>query len=271
MYVAYNLEILLRLGCLEKEIVPYRKKEISFMEPILNTINKPLFWIDFDREKMKRKLKFAGYKEEKHYQLHIFCKWTLPILLFFLLMMVYKGHIDRYLILVVMPSVIVEYNLRSNIKRRNLEFEKNGYRIYKYLYNQTSSGVRVTDAIKNMYQIVNEKSLKDSLMRFAARYIQTMNIDYALEILREEYSCFEMESFCGAIKQGVETGNNDDLLKKQEQTMFNKYFMSIQKSTDLYKWKCTFIVLIQCLILILMVGIPLIMDLERALNQILKG
>jgi len=139
------------------------------------------------------------------------------------------------------------------------------------MYNQLSSGVHMTDAISTIYLPIKEKTLRGVLINFSARYMQTMNINYALEILENEYSGFEVDSFSLALKQGLETGNNQTLLKKQEEIMFSKYFMTIQMETDLVKWQCVMIVLIQCVILVLMIGIPLLMDLNRALNQILMN
>lgn len=225
----------------------------------------------FERNQSQiQRLKYAGYFEKHQLLGLIYWQYILPPSLMLLLIFSNKISLATGLI-VILPYCLSELNIRLLIRKRNHVFEKNAYKIYKYLYNQVSSGVRVSDGIKSVYLSVNDPSLKNTLMRFSARYIQTMNIDYALEVLREAYSCFEMDSFCGAIKQGIETGDNADLLKKQEETMFNKYFMSIQKDTDIYKWKITFIVFIQCMILIMMVGIPLLMDLNRALDKILMS
>ncbi|NTV90110.1 MAG: hypothetical protein HGA22_07090, partial [Clostridiales bacterium] len=69
-------------------------------------------------------------------------------------------------------------------------------------------------------------------IRTAAKYELTLDIDESLEEFRENFDAYEAEMLCTALRQGIETGDNSELLARQEDMMFKKYFNYIQAETD---------------------------------------
>lgn len=167
----------------------------------------------------------------------------------------------KALSMVLLIILVVESNLIKRINNRKLIFKENGYKIYRFLFNQISSGVRINDAIKNIYEVVEHPELKNNLIKFSALYTQTLNIDLALDFLKTNYTGIDINNLSMAIKQGIRTGDNLDIIKRQEELMFHKYISYIRLITDLKKKYYLIIVLMFTIIIVLMISIPIIMNL----------
>ena len=151
-------------------------------------------------------------------------------------------------------------------KQRVIEF--NGYKIFKFLLNQVSSGISVSDGIKSMYRIVDDNSLKNCLIEVAAYYSKTTDLTASLLILKTKYKSLEVDTLCMAIEQGIYTGANYETLKKMESLLFKRYINQIKLETKWRKKRSILSVLLLCSIMILMIAIPVIIDMSNAFNQI---
>lgn len=216
--------------------------------------------------KTKDKLRKAGYKGEYAVLIYITLKFIVPALMFFLTL--YIRDIFRAALIAILIVLFVELRLRSSTKNLELKFTRHVYKIYKYLHNQISSGTKVTDAIKSVYMIIDDDDIRTVLMIVAAKYELTNDIDSALKELLSYYDNDEAQTLCIALKQGILTGDNQNLLERQERKMFNKYFAYIQAETDSCKLRSLLVVSIFAFILIIMIGIPLINDVKEALEVI---
>ena len=168
----------------------------------------------------------------------------------------------------VLFIIIIELVVAGERRKINLKFQKYVYKIYKYLHNQISSGVKVTDAIKTVYDVIDDKRLKDVLIRLAARYELTLNIDDALEEFISNFDIQEAETLYVALKQGILTGDNQELLARQEDIMFKKYFNYIQAETDGCKARGVIAVAMFTIVVVLMIIIPLFNDVTEAAGKI---
>jgi hypothetical protein len=153
-------------------------------------------------------------------------------------------------------------------KEVNLKFQRYIYKIYKYLHNQISSGIKVTDAIRSVYEIIDDRELKDIMMQMAASYELSLDIDKALLEFKSNFEAHEAETLCVALKQGILTGDNQELLARQEDIMFKKYFNYIQAETDSCKTRCVIAVVMFMSIVVVMISVPLFNDVSEALSRI---
>jgi Flp pilus assembly protein TadB len=153
-------------------------------------------------------------------------------------------------------------------KRRKLEFNKNAYRLYKFLHNQISAGVQPKESMASLYRIVKEPFLRERLQALGSMYSQTLDFEMSFNEISTYYEGADVNSFKIAIAQGISLGNNLTTLKKQEELMFSKYMNYLQLETNRQKAKTFFVVSIYCMIIILMIGLPLMMELAEALDMI---
>jgi len=182
--------------------------------------------------------------------LSLLTHWILGMVLYFMLRV---GH-GNFL------------SISNKRKKRIIEF--NGYKIFKFIMNQVSSGILISEAIKSMYRIVDQPELKQCLIDVSAYYAKTTDLRGSLDILRNRYKGMEVDTLCIAIEQGIHTGTNYDTLKRMELLLFKKYIYQIKLETKLRKKKSILTVLVLCTIMILMVSIPVVIDMINAFNQI---
>ena len=218
--------------------------------------------------KARDRMKKCGYRSEYAPVIYITTKYLLPILLFMLSFVINFPHFTSGLFPAVMSFISVELVLRNRKRKLNLQFQKDIYKIYKYLHNQVSSGVKVTDAIKTVYQTIGDKSIQDLLIILAARYELSHDINASLDDFKSNFDVREVETLCIALKQGITTGDNQELLARQEQIMFNQYFNFIQAETDSLKFKSLMVVSLFTAIVVIMIVIPLFNDVTGALGKI---
>lgn len=216
----------------------------------------------------KSKMRKAGYTSEYAPTIYIFLKYVLTVAVFLIGIASNYPDIARALVLSVFLVIIIEMVITSEKRKINLKFQKYIYKIYKYLHNQISSGVKVTEAVKTAYEVVDDKQLRNILIRLAARYELTLDIDNALEDFRSNFDIHEAETLCVALKQGVETGDNQELLARQEDVMFKKYFNFIQAETDGCKTRSLFAVAMFTAIVVIMILVPLFNDMSNAVSKI---
>ncbi|MCR4435044.1 MAG: type II secretion system F family protein [Clostridiales bacterium] len=244
----------------------YRRAVHSVMELIGEYARKTGRW-GFYAE-TREKLVKSGYSGEHSATIYLFFKYVFPMLAFILVYVLNYPHVRYSVAVSLMIFFTVEYVVYRGKREMSMKFGRHVYKIYKYLHNQISSGIKPTDAIKTVYMVIEDKKLKEILIQLAARYELTLDIDRALEEFRSNFDLQEAETLCVALKQGVETGDNRELLARQEQYMFNKYFNYIQAETESCKWRGTLSVFIFASITVIMITVPLIKDVADAVGKI---
>ena len=216
------------------------------------------------REKMRK----AGYNGEYAAVIYLFVKYAVSAAVFIAAFITNFPEIVRPVAAVVLINSITESVISANKRKVNLRFQKHIYKIYKFLHNQISSGVKPTDAVRTVYETTDDKQIREILIRVAARYELTLDIDSALEELRTSFDAHEAETLCTALKQGVETGDNKELLAKQEDIMFKKYFNYIQAETDSCKNRAVAAAAVFTLIVSAMIIIPMLDEAGQAIGKI---
>jgi len=221
--------------------------------------------------KAKDKMKKTGYRGQYAAAVYLFIKYVVTIALFLVALVVNYPSFTRPVLTAILNIIILELVLSFKKRKFNLKFQKNAYKIYKYLHNQISSGVKVTDAIKTVYEVIDDKELRSVLMELAARYGLTLDIDASLEDFKAHFDTQEAETLCVALKQGVITGDNKELLERQEDVMFKKYFNFIQAETDSCRVRSVLAAAMFIAIIVLMITVPLLNDVTDAVQNIFSN
>lgn len=174
--------------------------------------------------------------------------------------------IKIFLFVFISSIVIRKMLLISFRKQRVMIFNKNAYRLYKFLHNQLSAGVQPKECMASLHRIVQEPFLKKRLKALGSMYSQTLDFNIAFKEVSEYYGGTDVDAFKIAIQQGLEMGDNLNTIEKQESLMFSKYMNYLQLETNREKIKTLLIVTIFCAIIIFMVGLPLLMELDEAIQ-----
>ena len=273
LYIAMNRHLLEAMGGRGGRKRPYHRyignmrKYIEDYDSI--RVKENLLTRLFDRAKTAAKR--CGYDNNFFALVYIFLQYVLPVIIFLLGVALNYPRIAPAIFGSLLMFLMVDYIMRRNRKKLENEFKYSAYKIYRYLHNQISSGVSVTDAIKTVYKVVENNRLQDNLILLAARYARTLDINSALEEFKSNYSLQEVESLCVALKQGIETGDNKDILERQEKLMFSQYFNYIQAETEACRRKRTLIIGVYAFIIVVMLLIPMINDAADAINRIFVG
>lgn len=211
-------------------------------------------------------LKRAGYKGNYSVLWYIIFQLAVPLI--FSIITAFYRDISLTIAVFFILSLNVYYLVYKKGERVAKQLEQSIYRIYKYLHNQVLAGVKVTDAIKSVYEVVDDKELKYILIRFAARYDLTLDIDESLKDFCSYFNTLESETLAVAIKQGVDTGDNQNILMRQEEVMFSKYLNYIQMETENAKTKAGWAMVFYMLIIIIMIAVPMLKDMQESLKLI---
>lgn len=192
---------------------------------------------------------------------HLMLIYKLTLGIFILMIMKWTG-----LLLVLLFSLdVINENTQ---KKRSKSIRFYGYKIFKFIINQVSSGIRVSDAIVNMYKVVHPSPLRKALIDVAAHYSQTSDLSGALDHLKKKFKGLEVDTLCLAIEQGIQTGANEETLHKMENLLFKRYMYQIKSDTKLKRKRGVIAVMFLASIIILMVVVPVSIDMFNALNQI---
>lgn len=270
------LKVKTNKGRYSREARGIRKSKNSLYKRLKIKINKELDMYERgDKEKdlytkAKDKVRKAGYKNKYAALIYLLCKYCLPVIMFIFVYLISIPDILRPTIVSVICYAGVELIIYQKKVEINMKFQRHIYKIYKYLNNQISSGVKVTDAIKTIHQIIEDEDIKMNLIRLAAKYELTMDIDQALEEIRSRYDNQEAETLAVAIKQGVTTGENNDLLEHQEELMFNNYINYIQAETDRRIYVSLAAAVVFCFIIVVMVSAPLLTEAITGIEEMFR-
>lgn len=214
------------------------------------------------------KTRQSGYYGEHAPVIYLALITVIPVLAFVLVSLIAFPNLIGALVLALYIPATVEIIMRSKRKAIIREFQMSSYKIYKYLHNQISAGVQVSDAIKSVYEVTNDKKLRLILIKLAGAYGRTLDIEFALEEFRTYFNLPEAQTLAVALKQGIDTGDNQGILQKQEEVMFGKYVDFMQAETDACKSRSIMAAVYFVAIIVIMICVPMYKDMVTAISKI---
>lgn len=219
-------------------------------------------------DKISSKLKKAGFYGLSAVLIYSILIFILPLLMLVSTFIFNRTSILQNIFLIVVFICVIEVYIYYKKKKYTLKFNKNAYKIYKFIHNQVSSGVKPTDAVSTVFEVVDDPDIRKTLMRLSARYKLTGDLDSSLSELTERFDTHEAHTLCVALKQGVDTGDNTELLKRQEEVMFNRYFAYIQAETDSLVYKSILAAVFFTAIIIIMIALPMAKDVQDGISRV---
>lgn len=213
-------------------------------------------------------VKKAGYTGKYHPLEYMLVLYGLPFFILLINVAFNPSRLPEAVIGSIALMAGVKLIIKGKIKKITEQFEKHAWRIYRYLHNQIASGIKITDAITTVYETVNDADIRAILVKFAATFQLTMNIEEALGEITARFGGNEASTLCMALREGVKTGDSEMMLKRQEDVMFNKYFNRLEAETEKSRTICILSATMFCAILVIMASVPIVMDLIEALDGI---
>lgn len=181
----------------------------------------------------------------------------------------YDSLIYGVMALVILNGLIYAI-IHYHISKEANKFKLTSYKLFKFLRNQLSAGVKMTTAVNNLPSIVNDKLLKNRLILMASHFASKSDIDEALSYITDHYQTIEAKTLALSIKQSIETGQSDNSFKQKEKKLFNMYLNVIKKKTQILMLKYFVIGLLYGFVIVLIIGYPQWLDFIEA-NRILFG
>ncbi len=166
-------------------------------------------------------------------------------------------------------AAFLESRIRMRIHKRQEAFSLGAYRMYRFLDAQLSAGVRITDAIRGLHEVVRTGPVREALLEFVATYELTLDLETALDRIRGGFDGFDRDMFCATLRQCVETGGAGDLLVRMEEIQFGHYMNLLQRETEAFRTRLlvhAMGAMVPCLLLILL---PILNEAFQALQGLM--
>ena len=108
---------------------------------------------------------------------------------------------------------------------------KNFYRLYKYMYLQSTSGSRPEDMLKSLHHVISSKPLKRALLHMSAMISHSNDVSKAIQFLRKEFNHDDGAILVGILESVAISGLSKDAFVRLDHMLFQKYLSQLRKDT----------------------------------------
>lgn len=243
-------------------------KRLYFLPKTSNTLFKRIY----DNNKIT--LEKAGIFSDKLLAIMIAVKWVVLPILSVIAGFANKAEGNKAFLIAAFSLGYLELTiwviLRWRIQVEADRFKVASYKLFKFLRNQLSAGVKINKALNSLYTVADDPLLRSRLLLLASHYASTNDIDTALTYITDYYQTLEAKSLALSIKQSIETGRNETGFKQKEKKLFNMYLNVIRKKTQFIMAKYFMMGILYAAVIVLILGYPMWLDLLQA-NMLIFG
>jgi len=147
---------------------------------------------------------------------------------------------------------------------------KNFYRMYKYMYVQSTSGSRPEDILKNLYHVVSDKKMKKSLLQMSVIITQNNDIKQGLTYLKKQFSHDEGMILISILEGALISGMSRDSFLRLDHMLFQKYLSQMRHDTKKIKKKYFFAVVCFVISASGVIFLPLVDQMFKSADIIFK-
>lgn len=217
--------------------------------------------------KMESWLKQAGYYSDMAVGGYLLLV-ILPIPFFYLVGLLTGIAGNRMLWVGLVIVSLINSQIGKKVKTRRKLFIGNLYKIYRFLDLQISAGIKVTDAIRGLPEATRDDQVRPCLVRLAARYELTLNLDQAMNEIREAFPGTDCELLATHLRQCLQTGTAGRSLVRMEELLFARYFNLMQQDTRQIRTQLLFTAMLGICPGILIFLYPLLFQALQAMQTI---
>lgn len=225
-----------------------RWQKKRFQSPLLTRLEKRLRQAGLDKRDLKRLL---------------FVLPAAPVLLF-------VAGFDplRWLMTAVLFCCAGNSWISRRIYIRRKAFTLSLYKIYRFLDLQLEAGIKATDAFRGLPEAVQDRIVQPILIRFAANFELTLDLDKALLEIRTAFPGPDSDLLATHLRQCLQTGQAGRSLLRMEELLFARCFSLMQNDTQKIRFQLLLTALLGVSPFLLLFLFPLVMQTLSALHTV---
>jgi Flp pilus assembly protein TadB len=224
-------------------------------------------WLVPIRTKAARVVEEAGYRAEWAWKAYLAGMTMVPGVLMVIGVLAGRG-IGASLGLVLLVVGGTRAMVASRASARSRALTRNAYKAYRFLDAQIGSGIRATDAVRGLHEVMDDREVREVFVRFVAAYELTLDLERSLDELRRSFRGYDCEMLCVGIRQCIDTGGGGRMLWRMEEIMFSKYFNGVQKETEGVRTRLVAAALLSASPLVMLFLLPVLYDAYAALGSL---
>ncbi|HAS72958.1 MAG TPA: hypothetical protein DCS67_02305 [Clostridiales bacterium UBA8960] len=157
---------------------------------------------------------------------------------------------------------------REHFRYSKEKLAKNFYRMYKYLYLQTSSGARAEDMLKNLYRVIDDSTIKKPFIQMSVIISHSNDVKTGLDYLRHVFKGEDGAMLVSILENVAISGLSNDAFLRLDHMLFQKYLAQLQRETGKIKKRYFFSVVCFVSAASSIIFLPLIDQMMRSANII---
>ncbi len=182
------------------------------------------------REKLVLRLQRAGYFQKRAIAIYL-ALMILPLPLLGLMGMISGNRGIQPLMIGVLAATLTNTWISGRIKKRQKAYTLALYKIYRFLDLQLNAGIKITDSLKGLPEAVQDSIVQPILLRFAARYELTLDLEQAFSEIRLAFPGADTDLLSTHLRQCLQTGEAGRSLLRMEDLLFSRTFSLMQADT----------------------------------------
>lgn len=169
---------------------------------------------------------------------------------------------------VILPHGQFKMKPLTLAKVQDKQLSKNFYRLYKYIHLQLDVGTRKEEIYKTLYQVVEHRALKRTLLQMSVIISQHHEVARGIEYLKKQWKHSEGKIFIGLLESMESTVLNAQTFTRLDHMLFQKYLSQMRYETDKIKRAYGIVVALFTLIISVMLMMPIISQMMISAKQI---
>lgn len=156
----------------------------------------------------------------------------------------------------------------SFTKVQDKQLSKNFYRLYKYIHLQLDVGTRKEEIYKTLYQVVEHRTLKKTLLQMSVIISQHHEVSRGIVYLKKQWKHSEGQIFIGLLESMETSVLNAQTFTRLDHMLFQKYLSQMRYETDKIKRAYGLVVALFTLIISVMLMMPIVHQMMISAKQI---
>jgi hypothetical protein len=223
----------------------------------------PVAW----RNNLAKWLRQAGYFSESAVSVYIILVITpLPFFLLAGKLIGLESSHTIWLGLIIIS--LINGRIGSRIKLRRRAFTRCLYKIYRFLDLQITAGIKATDAVRGLPEVIRDPLVNPCLVRFAARFELTLNLDQAMDEIRRSFPGMDCEQMSTHLRQCLQTGVAGRSLVRMEELLFTRHFTLMQQDTRRIHTELLIVAILSLCPGIILFLYPLLFEATQAIQSV---
>lgn len=163
----------------------------------------------------------------------------------------------------------IDFYILINKKSRDSEICVDLLNVINSICLQLSAHLTLKDSLKRQFENCKNKDFKKAILEFSMKYeLSELNIDEALDELKNKFDILEINMFCNSLKEYNKIGDVIEILNNLSEILRIKYINKVRETTRTKVLYITFGVIIALGNIILLTFYPLFISIGQGFNTI---